>query len=214
MFMSELQTIRLFPTLETFVQNRRGEADQISEDRKDELKQLAGYVRDELQKSDPVQLTFICTHNSRRSHLAQIWAKVAADLFGLDRVRTFSGGTEKTAMNRRIVSALTRTGLQVDVKTADETNPTYAVRYAERSEPLVCFSKIYSDSPNPTAKFAAVMTCSSADEACPFVPGCDLRLPIRYEDPKVSDDTPREAEVYDQRCQQVAREMLYAMSLV
>ncbi|KLU07447.1 Arsenate reductase [Rhodopirellula islandica] len=212
--MSELRTIGLFPSLDAFVQQRRTETDQIPEDRKGDLKQLAGYIRDEVQKLERVQLTFICTHNSRRSHLTQIWAKVAADLFGLENVQTFSGGTEATAMNPRVVESLKRTGFQVDVQTEDESNPTYAVRYADHSEPLLCFSKVYNESPNPTAQFAAVMTCSSADQACPYVPGCDLRLPIRYEDPKVSDDTPEEAEIYDGRSQQIAREMLYAMSLI
>ncbi|MFG0267636.1 MAG: low molecular weight phosphatase family protein [Rhodopirellula sp. JB055] len=212
--MSELQTVRLFPGLEAFVQQRQSEVDQISQDRKEELKQLAGYVRDESQKSSPVQLVFICTHNSRRSHLAQIWAKVAADLVGLNRVRTFSGGTEATAMNPRIVASLKRAGFQVNVEKESETNPTFAVGYAEQAEPLLCFSKVFTDSFNPQNEFAAVMTCSSADQACPFVAGCDLRLPIRYEDPKVSDGTPEETDIYDQRCRQVAREMLYAMSLV
>ncbi|EGF28840.1 arsenate-mycothiol transferase ArsC [Rhodopirellula baltica] len=214
MIMSELNTIGLFPSLSTFVEQRRGELDLISEERQDDLKQLAGYVRGEIQKSRPVQLTFICTHNSRRSHLTQIWAKVAADLFGLQSVQTFSGGTEATAMNPRIVASLKRVGFEVDVKTEDGSNPTYAVRYSEQAEPLLCFSKVYNESPNPAGQFAAVMTCSSADQACPIVPGCDLRLPIRYEDPKVSDDTPREAEIYDERCRQIAREMIHAMSLV
>jgi arsenate reductase len=212
--MSEMQTVRLFPDLEAFVQQRRAEVDLISPDRKDELKQLAGYIRDEAQKPSPVQLVFICTHNSRRSHLAQIWAKVAADLAGLDRVRTFSGGTEATAMNPRIVASLRRAGFQVNVETESETNPTFAVGYADQAEPLLCFSKVFTDSANPPNQFAAVMTCSSADQACPFVAGCDLRLPIRYEDPKVADGTPEEADVYDQRSRQVAREMLYTMSLV
>ncbi|EMI25215.1 arsenate-mycothiol transferase ArsC [Rhodopirellula europaea] len=214
MVMSELNTIGLFPSLSSFVDQRRAESGLISEERREDLKQLAGYIRGEIQKSRPVQLTFICTHNSRRSHLTQIWAKVAADLFGLQSVQTFSGGTEATAMNPRIVASLKRVGFEVDVETEDKSNPTYAVRYAEQSEPLLCFSKIYSKSPNPTRHFAAVMTCSNADQACPIVPGCDLRLPIRYEDPKVSDGTPREAEIYDERCRQIAREMIHAMSLV
>ncbi|WDQ17206.1 arsenate-mycothiol transferase ArsC [Rhodopirellula sp. P2] len=212
--MSELHAIGLFPTLGVFVQQCQTEADQIPGDRKDELKGLAAYIREQVQESEPVQLTFICTHNSRRSHLAQIWAKVAADLFGVQRVRTFSGGTEATAMNPRVVDSLKRTGFQVVVKSEEDQNPIYSVRYAEHAEPLQCFSKVYNQSPNPTARFAAVMTCSSADQACPFVPGCDLRLPIRYEDPKVSDGTSQEAEIYDERSQQIAREMLYAMSLV
>ena len=54
------------------------------------------------------------------------------------------------------------------------------------------------------------MTCDHADENCPFIPGCDVRLPIRYEDPKAFDDTPLEAEKYDERSLQIANEMFYA----
>lgn len=212
--MSDLNTSGLYPALSEFVEQRRADSAQISEERKDELKQLAGYVRDEIQKSRPVQLTFICTHNSRRSHLTQIWAKAAADVFGLADVQTFSGGTEVTAMNPRIVECLKRAGFQVDVKTQDESNPTYSVRFAGQSDPLLCFSKIFNEAPNPTDQFAAVMTCSSADQACPLVPGCDLRLPIRYEDAKVPDNTPCKTQVYDERCRQISREMIHAMSLV
>jgi arsenate reductase len=58
------------------------------------------------------------------------------------------------------------------------------------------------------------MTCSHADKNCPTVTGASLRIPITFEDPKAADGTAKEAATYDKRSAQIAREMLYAFSLV
>jgi hypothetical protein len=73
---------------------------------------------------------------------------------------------------------------------------------------------VYADAANPQREFCAIMTCSQADEACPNVAGAANRIAIPYEDPKAADGTPEEAAVYDERCAQIARETLYAFSLV
>jgi arsenate reductase len=209
--MSKEYSTDFFPELARFIAARESEFAQIPESRQDELSQLAEYVRGSLQACGVAKLTFICTHNSRRSHLSQIWAKVAADACGLTGVQTFSGGTEATAMNPRVVDSLRRSGLLVDADDPTADNPLYRVSYSHTADPLVCFSKVYDQSPNPASNYCAIMTCSSADDACPIVPGCELRLPIRYEDPKVADDSPAESSVYDDRSRQICREMLFAM---
>lgn len=205
---------RLYPKLAEFVIERTSEFAQIPESRRAELDEVAEYIRQKIDSSEPAKLTFICTHNSRRSHLSQIWAMVAADVYDLRGVETFSGGTEATAMNPRVVQSLQRMGFVISSENTESTNPTYVVRYSDAFEPLECFSKLFDQPPNPTSDFAAVMTCSSADQACPVVTGCQLRAPIRYEDPKVADDTPQEAAAYDERSRQICREMMYAMSKV
>lgn len=210
--MSARQPSNLLTAIAAEIHERVSEFDQIPAERQDELRRLSGYVRSSLESTGVAKLTFICTHNSRRSHLSQIWAKVAADTFGLNGVQTFSGGTEATAMNPRVVASLRRFGFQIDIDTAADPNPCYRVRYTNDSDPLECFSKVYDQPPNPQSAYCAIMTCSSADQACPFVPGCELRLPIRYEDPKISDDTPAESTVYDERSRQICREMLFAMA--
>lgn len=212
--MSKSNANVLLQELALFLESRKAEFDQIPAARKEELTKLADYIRANLQSSGVVNLTFICTHNSRRSHLSQIWAKVAADACGFPGVQTFSGGTEATAMNPRVVDSLRRSGFLIESDNPTLDNPLYRVRYSAEAEPLCCFSKVYAESPNPKSGYCAIMTCSSADAACPIVAGCDLRLPIRYEDPKVADGTPEELAVYDERSQQICREMLYAMSRV
>jgi arsenate reductase len=210
--MKKQPTVELYPEIARFLDDRAKEFDQIPKARQSDLLQLGAYVRDALAGAGTAKLTFICTHNSRRSHLSQIWAKVAAEACGLAGVITYSGGTEATAMNSRVVESLRRSGFQIEAENPDSDNPVYVVRYSDRAVPLTCFSKVYSQPPNPTSGYCAVMTCSSADSACPIVPGCDLRAPIRYEDPKVSDGTPEESAVYDERSKQICREMLFAMS--
>lgn len=202
----------LHPELQAYVTSRLNETSFISDERKAELRQLSDYVTRCRLENRPARLTFVCTHNSRRSHLTQIWAQIGASVFGLDHVQTFSGGTEVTACNPRTVAALQRAGLVITTPDASVSNPLYSVSWSSNSPPLVCFSKVFNQSPNPVSDYCAIMTCSHADQHCPVAIGCDLRLAIRYEDPKVSDDTPQEAATYDERCRQIAREMLFVMS--
>ncbi|MEO1584235.1 MAG: protein-tyrosine-phosphatase [Planctomycetota bacterium] len=199
--------------LTEYVQQRIAEFDQIDDARRAELEAFARYVSSAAESADPVRLNFVCTHNSRRSHMAMIWAAVAASHYRLESVATFSGGTENTAFNPRAVAAIERAGLGVEAATP-APNPIYLVRYDGEASPLICFSKAYDQPPNPAAGFAAVMVCADADENCPVVFGADARFAIRYVDPKVSDDTDLEAATYDERCAQISREMLYAFSMV
>jgi len=195
-----------------YLRQRTSEYDQIPTERKTALKQLAAYIEGCLVARQPVRLIFICTHNSRRSHMSQIWAAEAANFYAIPGVECFSGGTEATAFNPRAVAALERAGLEI-AKSNEDQNPRYLVNLAEGLQ-LACFSKKYSDAANPAADFGAVMTCSNADKACPTVSGAALRVAIPFEDPKVSDDSPQEVATYDARCAQICREMLYVFSQV
>ncbi len=204
----------MYSALLQYLNDRATTFDSIPGDRKTDLAVVADYIRERIARSEPAKLTFICTHNSRRSHLSQIWGQVAAEYYGLNGAETFSGGTEATAFNPRAVAAMQRCGLKIIADDPAATNPRYSVCTSDTSAPQICFSKAFSDPPNPTAGYCAVMTCSQADDACPLVMGCDLRMPIRYEDPKVADNTEFEAQRYDERSAQICTEMLYMMSLV
>lgn len=192
----------IYPELAQLVLELRTEGGLIPEDRKLTLLKLREYAQ------GGGALNFICTHNSRRSHLGMIWAAVAAHLSDKE-MATYSGGTEATALNPRMVAALVRAGFRADNPGGD--NPHYRISFSTAAPPLVCFSKRYDDPENPTAGFAAVMTCSDADDNCPFIPGAEARVPLTYADPKEADDTSREAAVYDERLRQVGRELLWAL---
>lgn len=201
------------PALAEFLAGAESEALLIPQERQLELRQVATWIAGRLAVGQHADLVFICTHNSRRSHFSQIWAAIAAFRHGLGGVRTFSGGTEVTAMNERVADSLRRSGLVVSVEDPAVTNPRFHVRYSVTQPPLECFSKIHHQLPNPSHDYCAVMTCSHADDACPVVPGCSLRVPVRYTDPKVADGTPDETRIYDERSQQICREMLYLMRM-
>lgn len=203
-----LETLR--PKIQTVVT----EFDRIPADRKSQLEEVALAVRSRVKEGKESPITFICTHNSRRSHLSQIWAQTAAAYYGVPGVKTFSGGTEATACNHRTVRALRRAGFSIANSTPGEDNPRYLVQYGEDAPPVEAFSKVYHRDGNPKSDFIAVMTCSHADVTCPIVDGSFARIAVPYIDPKVSDGTPEEDATYDERCHQIAREMFYLMSKV
>ncbi len=184
----------------------------ISDERKATLSKIAAYIQMKKDGGLPIQLVYICTHNSRRSHFGQIWGAVAASYYGIAGVQTYSGGTEATAFHPNAIRALRSTGFDI-LTDGGSNNPTYTVRFSDH-EACSCFSKVYDDTTNPKEKFAAIMTCSDADENCPFIPGVELRVGTTYDDPKAADGTPQEAETYLQRSNQIAVETLYAFSLV
>jgi protein-tyrosine-phosphatase len=204
------ETASLFKALSDYAAARQAEFDQIDRKRKARLEELSAYIRGHLAAEQPVRMIFVCTHNSRRSQMSQLWAAVAAETYGI-HAATYSGGTASTAFNPRAVAAMQRAGFQIE-QTTDDSNPIYHVRCSDQRPAMTCFSKKYDSAPNPREGFAAVMVCSQADRSCPLVRGATGRIAIPYVDPKVADGTKQEAATYDERCAQIAREMLYVMS--
>jgi len=195
------------------IEKLTGEFEQIPADRQKELKKAALFIRTKIQAGEPAQLTFICTHNSRRSHLAQIWTQTAAAYYDVEGIKAYSGGTESTAMNIRTVDALRRVGFSLTDSTGGN-NPVYLVKFSDTKSEIRGYSKVYSADGNPKDNYAAFMTCSQADKNCPVVQGSTFRIAIPYDDPKAADGTPEEVARYDERTQQIGREMLYMISLV
>lgn len=179
--------------------------------RLERLSQLARFIAEQ-PRHEPVNIMFICTHNSRRSHIAQIWAQIAAAEHNLTHVQTFSGGTERTRFEERAIRALESMGLKFEKQGNHSSNPVYRVIASAAAQLPMVFSKTIEDASNPSSGFAAVMTCEEADEACPFVRGANYRLALPYLDPKRSDNTPQESETYTERCWEIATEMWWVMS--
>src|SRR5213593_3391730 len=204
---------KLLPALRPYVKEVIDELGIVSADRRVVLDAIASDVIAQLDAGKAANLTFICTHNSRRSHMSQIWAQTAAYYYGLDKVRAFSGGTEATACNCRTVAAMRRVGFDIEDATTGD-NPIYLVRYAEGRPPIRAYSKLYNADANPKRDFIALMTCSVADKSCPVVTGAIARYAIHYVDPRLCDDLPTETIAYNERCREIAREMFYIMSEV
>lgn len=200
----------MHPTLDRYIRALEPELAALPAERRELLEQLATFIRARRDAGETAELIFICTHNSRRSHMGQLWAATAAAWYGVEGVATYSGGTEATAFNPRAVAALQRAGFEIaapDPGPAD--NPRYQVSYGPEGPTMIAFSKTWQDGQNPDQGFAAIMTCTQADEACPFVRGAKLRLSLPYDDPKAADGTAEEAARYDERARQIAAEMFY-----
>ncbi len=213
MHSSNIRSADLFPAVAAYIETLLAAPTAVDPKRLENLQAIANYIGEMVAADQDVHLVFICTHNSRRSHLGQIWAAVAAHYHGLaGRVHTHSAGTEATAFNPRAVFAIRRAGLEVDGQGGE--NPVYSVRYADEHAPLLAYSKTYLDAIADLGQFGTIMTCSDADRNCPFIPGAALRVALPYDDPKAADDTPEETARYDERCRQIAVEMLTLMSLV
>jgi arsenate reductase len=185
----------------------------ISDERKEVLLSLVDYIQEKVNAGESIRLNFICTHNSRRSHLSQIWAQAMAYHVGLKNVSCYSGGTEATAIFTKVLETLTMQGFQV-LKLSENDNPVVAVKFAANENPIICFSKTYDHPFNPSTQFGAVMTCNNADVGCPIVLGAEARFSIKYDDPKAYDGTPLQTEKYAERSLDIAREMLWVFSQV
>jgi len=185
--------------------------DAIAENHKATLQPLIDFIQAKIANNQDIRIHFICTHNSRRSHLSQVWAQTLAHYYHVKNVWCYSGGTEATALFPMVAETLQHSGFQI--KTISEgKNPVYSIKFSENAHPIVGFSKKLDDDFNPKSEFAAIMTCDSANEACPFVPGAETRIPIMFEDPKAFDGTPQQSEKYNERSLQIATELKYVFS--
>lgn len=204
---------KLFSKLVKAAEQFALESDQIAPDRKRTLMELATFVSGKVHAGEVARLIFICTHNSRRSHMAQLWAQAAACYNRIEGVACFSGGTEATAFNPRAVAAMQEAGFSIR-QLSQGNNPLYEAKFSDDAPPLRVFSKKYSDPLNPASDFGAVMTCSHADANCPLVAGASERISLPYDDPKNSDGLPNEESVYRERARQIGCEIFFAFSKV
>ncbi|KFF04151.1 low molecular weight phosphatase family protein [Flavobacterium reichenbachii] len=201
----------LYPKIENTISSFNFE--QISEERKSILQPLVDFIQNKANNKKEIRLNLICTHNSRRSHLSQVWAQTAAFHYNIKNVFCYSGGTEATALFPIAAETLVYSGFKI-VKISEGKNPVYSIKFSSNEAPIIGFSKTYDDDFNPESEFAAIMTCSQADGGCPFIAGAIKRIPITFEDPKVSDGTPQQKEIYLQRSLQIGTEMFYVFSQI
>lgn len=199
----------LYPEIINQIENLR--TNTISIERKAILTPLIDFIQSKKDSNQDIRLNFICTHNSRRSHLSQVWAQTLAAHFSIKNTFCYSGGTEATALFPMAANVLTDAGFQIKTLSKEE-NPVYSIKNSKNNHPILGFSKTYDDSFNPTSAFAAILTCSSADKGCPFIAGAEKRIPITFEDPKAFDNTPQQKEMYIERSLQIATELKFVFS--
>jgi arsenate reductase len=201
----------VFPAIEKVI--RAFDFETIAAERKIILQPLIDFIQNKATNQQEIRLNLICTHNSRRSHLSQVWAQTAAAHYNIQNVFCYSGGTEATALFPMAAKTLEQSGFKIKT-IAIGNNPIYSIKYADNEHPIIGFSKTYDDYFNPQSEFAAILTCSQADGGCPFIAGAEIRIPITFEDPKAFDNTPQQAEKYQERSLQIATEMCYVFSQI
>src|SRR5690554_5432017 len=201
----------LFPEIEMVIRALKPES--ITDERKVKLQLLIEFIQSKVSTNQKIRINFICTHNSRRSHFSQVWAQTMANFFNIKNVFCYSGGTAATALFPMVTETLRNSGFQIKMISKTE-NPIYSIKFSENEHPIIGFSKKLDDDFNPKSEFAAVMTCSQADDGCPFVAGAEKRIPITFEDPKIFDDSPQQAEKYQERSLQIATELFYVFSQI
>lgn len=196
----------LYQNLGTLISNLDSAAPP--KDRVKVLQPLVDFIQEKFDRREDIRLNFICTHNSRRSHMAQIWAQTMAYHFDINNCFCYSGGTESTALFPKVAETMQNLGFEVLVLSKGE-NPLYGIKFSENNLPIIGFSKKWNDPFNPRSTFAAIMTCSQADEDCPFISGAEKRIPVTYDDPKAFDHSPQQTDKYKERSLQIASEMYH-----
>ena len=179
----------------------------IPDRRKKSLKVILEAIKKNKNLNLPSKLNFICTHNSRRSQLCQIWSETIFNYYGFDRIHSFSGGTEVTSINKRIIKVLVESGFSIK-QNNHLINPEYSVNYGQLKE-IKLISKLYNDIQNPSYNFIAIMNCSSAEENCPFIEGASERISLHFDDPGEFDGSSFENEKYQQTNIDIASSIKY-----
>ncbi|WP_010569203.1 low molecular weight phosphatase family protein [Leptospira broomii] len=200
--------------MKKFLESREAEFYLINESRRKVLLQLAKAIKEAKERNNFSEIVFVCTHNSRRSQIAQMLASPSAEYLEISGIGAYFGGTEVTAFYLNSVEALRNVGFKIDKAEENETNPKYRVTYTQNSPPTTAFSKLYSNTINPKEKFIAVMVCAQADENCPFVPGAGARINLPYSDPKAYDNTHEALQKYLETCEIIGRELLFVFKNV
>lgn len=178
----------------------------INEDRKQQLRTIANFIISEIQLSKQVNLNYICTHNSRRSQLSNVWSSYAANYYNIDIIDSFSGGTAVTSFYRNTVKTLQQVGFIFKLSEFSHHNPVYSIEYENCKKPIKAFSKLYNDDFN-AIPFIAITTCTDADENCPFISEAIQRFHLPFNDPKNFDNTLYAQEKYLETNKQIAGEI-------
>ncbi|HAC16283.1 MAG TPA: protein-tyrosine-phosphatase [Bacteroidetes bacterium] len=202
---------KLYPRLNATLHEVLESIPAPDQSRIEKLSKIADWLSTDPSNRD---LIFVCTHNSRRSHMAQNWATAAAEFYDIEGIKTYSAGTESTAMHPHTVEALAECGFEINAPDNVASNPYYEIRISGMIPSTIGFSKTLTHESLPKSNFCAVMVCDEAAEACPIVPGASLRVPLSFKDPKESDNTPKRRAVYLRRSKEIGREMMWVMEQV
>ena len=156
------------------------------------VKKISEELRGEINSCN--KIVFICTHNSRRSQLCEVWGSILSKRFNLD-LSFFSAGTEKTEVCGEAIKSLERAGMDFTIV---GNNILIQNKIELHSKTL---DEIKED------EFISLITCSDAEKNCPIDPRSKKNIKLFYDDPKKYDGTKEESDEYDKTCKLIASEL-------
>jgi len=201
-----------FPEILDYCRNLELLSGGIKKERKTKLAVLAAQIKQLKRELSPVEIMVVCTHNSRRSHMGELWLRVGIDYYGLSNLRIHSAGTERSAINIRTIRSFQAIGLLVEKSMNKEENPNYKINWRTDEKSYTGYSKEIGSEELPTNGIVSILVCEDAAENCPFIVGSKLRINLPYEDPKRYDDTLEERTKYLERNLEIGSEMFYLLS--
>lgn len=178
----------------------------ITNERQSELNEIVNHIISKLKKNEEVNLNFLCNYNSRRSQLLQVWAKTCADYFKVP-VNTYSGGLKSANIPTIVIETLKTQGFKIVSK--DSNPPIYFLFFSDEKDPLILYSKHFSDPINKQRKFVSIINCKQADDHCPPMPHAEKAISLHYLDPIVFDNEEKTKEQYLKFSNDIASDMTY-----
>ena len=179
---------------------------RVDPTRRPALRSCAAAIARQLDARGEVSVVAVCTHNSRRSQLAEVWLAVASAAAGLGGVSVCSGGSDPVAVAPGAIAVLRERGFRVEADTAD-ANPRLRVRGHGIERELYAKPLGEAVAGVPLRGGVALMVCAAADAACPPVPQVGYRARLPFADPRHADGTPGEAAAYRAASDRIEAEM-------
>lgn len=174
------------------------------------INEIVNYIYKKTSENKIPKLNFICTHNSRRSQFCQFWASFFSNYYNI-KCEVYSGGTVETEVHKSVLNNISDYGFNISFKECN--NPIYSIKFKNQNLGNY-FSKFYYNFENPKNEFAAIMTCSDAENNCPVVEGSEIKFSLPYEDPKKYDKSKNEKNEYKKTSESIASEMNYLFKTI
>ena len=178
---------------------------EVSSKRAFLINEIVNYIYKKTSENKIPKLNFICTHNSRRSQFCQFWASFFSKYYNI-KCEVYSGGTVETEVHKSVLNNIIDYGFNISFKECN--NPIYSIKFKNQNLGNY-FSKFYYNFENPKNEFAAIMTCTDAENNCPLVEGSEIKFSLPYEDPKKYDKSKNEKNEYKKTSETIASEMNY-----
>jgi len=166
-------------------------------------------INEFLNNKKNLNFLFVCTHNSRRSQFANVWAEIAATFYNLNSIKSYSCGTEKSIVSKNTIQTLKDLGIRIE---NHPSIPNAFHAFYGKELFIDVFSKKYSDPTISKEDTIAIMTCSDADQNCPIIPYAKNRISLNFKDPKRFDNTSSFKMEYQKTGKEIAREIFYIFS--